>query len=164
MIVRTRFAPSPTGFLHIGGARTALFNYLFARSRGGKFLLRIEDTDLARSSKEAEKSIISSLKWLGIEYDEEIVYQSRLAKRHASVAKELVQRGKAYYCFSTQEEIAALRDSAMAKKEHFIFHSPWREADPSEYPAGQKPVIRIKAPRYGEMVINDLLQGEVRIA
>lgn len=163
MTVRTRFAPSPTGFLHIGGARTALFNYLFARSKGGKFLLRIEDTDLARSSKEAEKSIISSLKWLGIEYDEEIVYQSRLAKRHAEVAKELVQSGKAYYCFSTQEEIAALRDNAIAKKEHFIFHSPWREADPSEYPVGQAPVIRIKAPREGEMVINDLLQGEVRM-
>jgi glutamyl-tRNA synthetase len=163
MTVRTRFAPSPTGFLHIGGARTALFNYLFARSKGGKFLLRIEDTDLARSSQEAEESIISSLKWLGIEYDEEIVYQSKLAKRHASVAQELVQKGKAYYCFSTQEEIAALRDSAMAKKEHFIFHSPWREADSSEYPTDQKPVIRIKAPRQGEMVINDLLQGEVRM-
>ena len=163
MTVRTRFAPSPTGFLHIGGARTALFNYLFARSKGGKFLLRIEDTDLARSTKEAEEAIISSLKWLGIEYDEEILYQSRLAKRHASVAKELVERGKAYYCFSTQEEIAALRDSAIAKKEHFIFHSPWREADSSEYPAGQKPVIRIKAPREGEMIIHDLLQGEVRM-
>lgn len=163
MTVRTRFAPSPTGFLHIGGARTALFNYLFARSKDGKFLLRIEDTDLARSTKEAEESIISSLKWLGIEYDEEIVYQSRLAARHAAIAHELLKMGKAYYCFSTQEEIAALRDSAIAKKEHFIFHSPWREADPAQYPAGQKPVIRIKAPRHGEMIINDLLQGEVRM-
>lgn len=163
MTVRTRFAPSPTGFLHIGGARTALFNYLFARSKGGKFLLRIEDTDLARSSKEAEASIISSLKWLGIEYDEEVVYQSKLAARHGAVAHELVKMGKAYYCFSTQEEIAALRDSAIAKKEHFIFHSPWREANPAQYPAGQKPVIRIKAPREGEMIIHDLLQGEVRM-
>ncbi|MCP5369233.1 MAG: glutamate--tRNA ligase [Rickettsiaceae bacterium] len=163
MIVRTRFAPSPTGFLHIGGARTALFNYLFARAKGGKFLLRIEDTDRVRSNKEAEKSIISSLKWLDIEYDEEIIYQSQRAARHVEIAKQLIEAGKAYYCFATQEEIAVVRDAAIAKKEHFIFHSPWRDVDSSKYPAGQKPVIRIKAPREGEMVINDLLQGKVRM-
>lgn len=161
MTVVTRFAPSPTGFLHIGGARTALFNYLFAKKHGGKFLLRIEDTDKERSTGEATDAIFRSLEWLGITYDDKAVYQSHKSARHAAVAHELVKAGKAYFCFSSQEEIALLREAAMAKKEHFIFNSPWRDADPATYPKDIKPVIRLKAPREGTTIVRDLLQGTI---
>jgi glutamyl-tRNA synthetase len=162
MKVITRFAPSPTGYLHIGGARTALFNYLFAKHHGGKFLLRIEDTDLSRSTEAAKQAIIDSLKWLGLEHDGEIIYQSERADRHAEVANQLVAAGKAYYCFTPQEEIAASRDEARAKGEHFIFHSKWRDAGASQAPVGElQGVVRLKAPREGETVVDDLLQGKV---
>jgi glutamyl-tRNA synthetase len=161
MNVRTRFAPSPTGYLHIGGARTALFNYLFAKHHGGKFLLRIEDTDSARSTWEAKQAILTSLEWLDIGYDEEIIYQSERANRHREVAYKLVEMGKAYYCFSSQNEIAELRERALLDKEHFIFHSPWRDKTPDQKPDGIKPVIRIKAPRAGQTIVEDLLQGKV---
>ncbi len=163
MTVITRFAPSPTGFLHIGSARTALFNYLFSRRNNGKFLLRIEDTDKERSTKEATTAILESLKWLGLDYDDEIVYQSTRAARHQEVAHSLVKSGGAYFCFSSQEEIAALRSEALAKKEHFIFLSPWRDREESAYPKDIKPVIRLKAPREGVTIVKDLLQGDVAV-
>lgn len=161
MKVRTRFAPSPTGYLHIGGARTALFNYLYAKKHKGEFLLRIEDTDLSRSTKEAKDAILESLDWLDIKFDEEIVYQSTRKERHLEVANQLVNSGNAYYCFTDQDEIAKLREAARSKGEHFIFESPWRNAKSSEYPKDIKPVIRLKAPKEGETIVNDLLQGEV---
>ena len=161
MTVITRFAPSPTGYLHIGSARTALFNYLFAKKNSGKFLLRIEDTDKARSTPEATEAIFKSLKWLGIDHDGEAVFQSAREARHREAAHELVKVGRAYFCFSSQEEIAKLRDEAIAKKEHFIFHSPWRDADASKYPKDIKPVVRLKAPREGVTIVKDLLQGDV---
>lgn len=161
MTVITRFAPSPTGYLHIGSARTALFNYLFAKRNGGKFLLRIEDTDKERSTEAAKEAIISSLKWLDICWDDEIVYQSERAERHREIALELLNKGKAYYCFTSQEEIAALREAAIAKKEPFIFRSPWRDADPTTYPSNVKPVIRLKVPHEGETIVHDKLQGDV---
>lgn len=161
MTVRTRFAPSPTGYLHIGGARTALFNYLFAKHYGGKFLLRIEDTDAARSTESAKQAILTSLKWLSLEHDENIIYQSQRAARHAQVAENLVKAGKAYYCFTPQEEIIAMRAKARSESEHFIFHSKWRDIAADQHPKDQKPVIRLKAPRYGETIIDDLLQGKV---
>ena len=161
MTVITRFAPSPTGYLHIGGARTALFNYLFAKNQKGKFLLRIEDTDQQRSSDSAKEAILTSLKWLGLDWDGDVVYQSARHARHVEISKELLAKGKAYYCFSSQEEIAELRDKAISEKKHFIFHSPWRDKSPKDYPSGIKPVIRIKAPREGETVVKDLLQGDV---
>ena len=161
MTVRTRFAPSPTGYLHIGGARTALFNYLFAKHHGGKFLLRIEDTDSARSTWEAKQAILTSLEWLDISHDEEIIYQSERVNRHREVAYKLVEMGKAYYCFSSQNEIAAMRERALLDREHFIFHSPWRDKTQDQNPDGIKPVIRIKAPRDGQTIVDDLLQGKV---
>lgn len=163
MTIITRFAPSPTGYLHIGGARTALFNYLFARHNGGKFLLRIEDTDKERSTKAATEAIFNSLKWLGLEHDDEVVFQSERQERHMDVAYELVKAGRAYYCFSSQEEIAKLREAAIAKKEHFIFHSPWRDVDASKHPKDIKPVVRLKALREGVTVVKDLLQGDVTV-
>lgn len=162
MKVITRFAPSPTGYLHIGGARTALFNYLFAKHHGGKFLLRVEDTDIARSTESAKQAIIDSLEWLDLEHDGEIIYQSQRADRHVEIAKQLVDAGKAYYCFTPQEEIIAARDAARAKGEHFIFHSKWRDAGASQAPAGElQGVVRLKASREGETAVDDLLQGKV---
>ena len=163
MTVITRFAPSPTGFLHIGSARTALFNYLFAKKNKGKFLLRIEDTDKERSTKEATLAILESMKWLDLNYDAEVVYQSKRASRHQEVALNLVKQGKAYLCFSSQEEIAILREKALANKEHFIFHSPWRDVDVANHPKDIKPVIRLKAPKEGVTVVKDLLQGNVAV-
>lgn len=162
MIV-TRFAPSPTGFLHIGSARTALFNYLFARAHGGKFLLRIEDTDKTRSTLEAKEAILSSMKWLELNWDGEAVYQSSREQRHREVALTLLDKDKAYYCFSSQEEIEAARNEAIAKNEPFIFKSPWREADPSTYPEDRAAVIRLKVPRDGETITHDLVQGDVKV-
>lgn len=154
--VVTRFAPSPTGFLHIGGARTALFNWLYARGRGGKFLLRIEDTDRARSTPEATAAILQGLAWLGLDHDGEVISQFDRAARHAEVAHDLVAQGKAYKCFSTPEEIAAHREAHKTP-----FQSPWR--DRSDHPEGQPFVVRIKAPQDGTTVIRDEVQGDVKI-
>jgi glutamyl-tRNA synthetase len=160
--VVTRFAPSPTGFLHIGGARTALFNWLYARGRGGKFLLRIEDTDRARSTPEATAAILQGLDWLGLDHDGDVISQYDGAARHAAVAQELLARGKAYKCFSTQEEIAAFREAARAEGKSTLFRSPWREAVPETHPDAPF-VIRIKAPLDGVTVIRDEVQGDVTI-
>ena len=160
--VVTRFAPSPTGYLHIGGARTALFNWLYARGRGGKFLLRIEDTDRERSTSEATAAILRGLTWLGLDWDGAAVSQFAQKDRHAQVAHDMLTRGTAYKCFSTIDEIAAFRADAAAKGASYaVFQSPWRDADPATYP--QAPyVIRMRAPRSGETVIEDQVQGQVR--
>ena len=158
----TRFAPSPTGYLHIGGARTALFNWLYARGRGGKFLLRIEDTDRARSTPEATEAIVKGLDWLGLDHDGEIVSQFARAARHAEVAHSLLVAGKAYKCFATQDEIQAFREAAQAEKRSTLFQSPWRDADPASHPDAPY-VVRIKAPRDGVSVIKDQVQGDVTI-
>jgi glutamyl-tRNA synthetase len=159
----TRFAPSPTGYLHIGGARTALFNWLFARHYGGKFLLRIEDTDRARSTKEAIAAILDGMRWLGLDWDGHEYYQSQFWARHAEVAHRLLERGHAYRCFMSQDELAAQRDQARAERKPFRINSPWRERD-GEPPSGAgDPVIRLKAPREGETVIDDQVQGQVTV-
>ncbi|MQQ07027.1 glutamate--tRNA ligase [Epibacterium sp. SM1979] len=160
--VVTRFAPSPTGFLHIGGARTALFNWLYARGRGGKFLLRIEDTDRERSTPEATAAILQGMAWLGLDHDGEVISQFARADRHAEVANQLLAEGKAYKCFATQEEIAAFRDQAKAEGKSTLYRSPWRDADPATHPDAPF-VVRIKAPQDGETVIRDEVQGEVTI-
>ena len=160
--VVTRFAPSPTGYLHIGGARTALFNWLFARHHGGNYLLRIEDTDKARSTKEAIDAILDGLHWLGISGDGDPYFQSQFEKRHAEVAHELLDKGAAYRCYMTQEELAAAREKSQAERKPFRINSPWR--DRSDWPEDQPYVIRIKAPQDGETVIDDLVQGRVTVA
>ncbi|MFB9149340.1 glutamate--tRNA ligase [Roseovarius ramblicola] len=162
--VVTRFAPSPTGFLHIGGARTALFNWLYARGRGGKFLLRIEDTDRARSTPEASRAILDGLAWLGLGHDGEAMSQAARADRHAEVAYQLLAAGRAYKCFATQDEIEAFREAARAEGRSTLYQSPWRDADPATHPGDGAPhVIRIKAPRDGATVIADAVQGDVSI-
>ncbi|ATG47323.1 glutamate--tRNA ligase [Celeribacter ethanolicus] len=158
--VVTRIAPSPTGDMHIGTARTALFSWLYARGRGGKFLLRIEDTDRVRSTDSATQGILDGMAWLGLDYDGEAVSQFERAERHAEVAREMLEMGKAYKCFSTQDEIEAFREEARAKKESTLFRSPWRDADPSSYP-DMPYVIRVKAPREGVTVVKDRVQGDV---
>jgi len=159
----TRFAPSPTGYLHIGGARTALFNWLFARGRGGKFLLRIEDTDRERSTPEATSAILQGLTWLGLDWDGEAVSQFDRRDRHAEVAHEMLARGTAYKCFSSAEEIAAFRAAREAEGASYaVFQSPWRDADPATYPDAPY-AIRMKAPRSGETVIRDSVQGNVTV-
>ncbi len=158
--VVTRFAPSPTGMLHIGGARTALFNWLYARGRGGRFVLRIEDTDRARSTPEATQAILDGLTWLGLEWDGEPVSQFARAERHREVAHALLESGHAYKCFATQEEIAAQREKARAEGRSTLFLSPWRDADPASHP-DQPFAIRLKAPHEGETLINDAVQGKV---
>ncbi|MGK7652710.1 glutamate--tRNA ligase [Roseovarius sp. B08] len=160
--VVTRFAPSPTGYLHIGGARTALFNWLFARRHGGSFLLRIEDTDRARSTPEATQAILDGMAWLGLDHDGEVVSQAARADRHAEVANELLAKGQAYKCFATQEEIQAFRDQAKAEGRSTLYRSPWRDADPSTHPDAPY-VIRIKAPLDGTTTIADTVQGDVTI-
>ncbi len=160
--VVTRFAPSPTGFLHIGGARTALFNWLYARRHQGTFLLRIEDTDRARSTPEATAAILEGLTWLGLDWDGEPISQFARADRHAEVAHELLADGKAYKCYSTQEEIAAFREAARAGGKSTLFRSPWRDADPASHPDAPY-VVRIKAPQDGATVIRDRVQGDVTI-
>ncbi|MGR3759544.1 glutamate--tRNA ligase [Roseobacteraceae bacterium NS-SX3] len=160
--VVTRFAPSPTGFLHIGGARTALFNWLYARGRGGKFLLRIEDTDRERSTPEVTAAILQGLDWLGLDHDGEVISQFARAERHAEVARQLLAEGKAYKCFATQEEIAAFREEARAAGKSTLYRSPWRDADPATHPDAPY-VIRIKAPQSGVTVIKDEVQGDVTI-
>ncbi len=158
--VVTRFAPSPTGYLHIGSARTALFNWLYARHTNGRFLLRIEDTDRARSTPEATAAIFEGMRWLGLDWDGDAVSQAERALRHAEVASEMVARGTAYRCWSTPEEIAAFREQAKAEGRPPLFLSPWRDADPSTAPDAPF-VVRLKAPREGETVVDDLVQGAV---
>jgi glutamyl-tRNA synthetase len=164
MTVITRFAPSPTGMLHIGGARTALFNYLFARHMGGQFKLRIEDTDAARNSDAAYQAIVDGLKWLGLTFDGDIVYQSKNAERHREVALELVKNGGAYYCYTTQEELAEQRAAAEAKGEVFKYDRKWRPDAAGNTPPPPKditPSVRIKSPLSGEVVVKDAVQGDV---
>ena len=160
--VVTRFAPSPTGYLHIGGGRTALFNWLYARGRGGRFLLRIEETDRERSTPEATAAILRGLTWLGLDWDGDVVSQFERRDRHAEVAHEMLARGTAYKCFSTQEEIAAFRAAEEAAGRYPVFLSPWRDADPATHPDAPY-VIRMKAPRTGETLIDDQVQGRVVI-
>ena len=160
--VVTRIAPSPTGYMHIGTARTALFNWLYARGRGGKFLLRIEDTDRERSTPEATDAILRGMEWLGLDYDGEAVSQFERADRHAEIAHHLLSEGKAYKCFSTQEEIQEFRDAARAEGRSTLFQSPWRDADPDTHPEAPY-VVRIKSPETGVTVIQDQVQGDVTI-
>ncbi|MCC8980247.1 glutamate--tRNA ligase [Bradyrhizobium acaciae] len=159
--VVTRFAPSPTGFLHIGGARTALFNWLYARKLGGKMLLRIEDTDRERSTKEAIDAILDGLKWLELDWDGDVIYQFSRAARHREVAEGLLAAGRAYYCYATPEELAAMREKARAEGRTRLYDGMWRDRDPATAPAGVKPTIRLKAPQTGETVIEDQVQGRV---
>ncbi len=161
--VVTRFAPSPTGFLHIGGARTALFNWLLARHLGGKYLLRIEDTDRARSTEPAIEAIFDGLDWLGLMGDEPATFQFARSDRHAEVAGQLLESGHAYRCYLTQEELQARREAAQAERRTFRLDSEWRDADPATWPSDLPYVVRIKAPRDGETVIEDLVQGTVTV-
>ena len=158
--VVTRFAPSPTGYLHIGGARTALFNWLYARGRGGKFLLRIEDTDRARHNEAAVAAIIDGLSWLGLDWDGDPISQYGRRERHAEVARELLEKGAAYRCYMTPEETEAAREKAREEKARF--ESPWREADPATAPKDAPFAIRFRAPRDGETLVRDVVQGDVR--
>jgi glutamyl-tRNA synthetase len=157
----TRFAPSPTGFLHIGGARTALFNWLYARQQGGKMLLRIEDTDRERSTKAAIDAILDGLHWLGLNWDGDVIYQFANAARHREVAEQMLADGKAYRCYASPEELASMREQARAAGKPMRYDGRWRDRDPSEAPAGVKPVIRLRAPDHGETVIEDQVQGRV---
>lgn len=159
-----RFAPSPTGYLHIGGARTALFNWLYAKGRGGKMLLRIEDTDRERNNPAAVAAILDGLKWLQLDWDGDTVSQFARAQRHRQVAEELLARGRAYKCWLTPAELDKMREEAQAEKRPLTIRSPWRDRDPSEAPAGVPYVIRLKAPREGETVVEDLVQGRVVFA
>ena len=162
--IRTRFAPSPTGLLHIGGARTALFNYLFARHHGGTFLLRIEDTDRARSTPEATEVILKGLDWLDLKPDEPAVYQSAREARHAEVARQLLEQGRAYRCYATKEELDRMRAEAIAAGRPPRYDGRWRDRDPGEAPPGAPFAIRIRAPQEGVTEVEDLVQGTVRVA
>src|SRR5688572_1704207 len=157
----TRFAPSPTGFLHIGGARTALFNWLYTRGRGGKMLLRIEDTDRERSTKEAIDAILDGLNWLGISWDGDATYQFPRAARHREVVEQMLAAGAAYRCYATPEELTEMREKARAEGRKRLYDGRWRDRDPSEAPPGLKPAIRLRAPLEGETVIEDHVQGRV---
>jgi glutamyl-tRNA synthetase len=164
MSVITRFAPSPTGFLHIGGARTALFSWLFARRHGGKFLLRIEDTDRARSTQAAVEAILDGLSWLGLNWDDEVIFQFSRASRHAEVAHKLLAEGKAYKCYCTPAELEAMREQAKAEGRPIRYDGRWRDRPESEAPVGVLPVVRLKAPQGGETTVKDHVQGEVTVA
>lgn len=159
--VVTRFAPSPTGFLHIGGARTALFSWLYARGRGGKMLLRIEDTDRERSTQAAIDAILDGLNWLGVTWDGDVVYQFSRAARHREIAERLLADGKAYRCYASPEELQEMREAARREGRSKLYDGRWRDRDPSEAPPGVKPVIRLKAPLTGETAIEDKVQGRV---
>ncbi len=163
MTVVTRFAPSPTGFLHIGGARTALFNWLFARHHGGKYLLRIEDTDRARSTEPAIAAILDGLSWLGLAWDGDVTYQFSRAARHAEVAHQMLAMGKAYHCYCTPQELEEMRAAQKAAGKPMRYDGRWRDRDPKDAPAGVKPVIRLRAPQDGFTVIQDAVQGEVKV-
>ncbi len=162
--VVTRFAPSPTGYLHIGGARTALFNWLYAKANGGKMLLRIEDTDRKRSSADAIDAILDGLRWLGLEWDGEPFYQHARAERHGEVVKKLLDKSLAYKCYAKPDELEKMRESAHAEGRSAVYDGMWRDRDPSDAPAGVDPVIRFKAPNEGETVIDDQVQGTVTVA
>lgn len=161
MSIVTRFAPSPTGLLHIGGARTALFNWLYAKKHGGQFILRIDDTDRERSTDEATAAILSGLKWLGIDWDQGPFYQHQLLARHTAVAEEMLAQGLAYKCFATPDELTAMRAAAVAANRPPRYDGRWRDRDPAEAPAGAPFVIRLKAPQNGETVIQDQILGSV---
>jgi len=163
MTVVTRFAPSPTGFLHIGSARTALFNWLYARAKGGRFLLRIEDTDRARSTDEAVQAILDGLKWLELGWDGDWISQFARRERHAEVARTLLAEGRAYHCYATQDELAEMRETARAEGRPVRYDGRWRDRDPAEAPAGVPPVVRLRAPQEGETVLDDRVQGPVRV-
>ena len=163
MTVVTRFAPSPTGYLHIGGARTALFNWLFARRHGGRFLLRIEDTDRARSTQAAVDALLDGLTWLGLHWDGEAVSQFERRHRHAEVAAAMLAAGQAYHCYCSHEELTALREAQKAAGQPTRYDGRWRDRPATEAPPGVKPVVRLKAPREGETVIEDRVQGTVRV-
>jgi len=163
MTVVTRFAPSPTGFLHIGGARTALFNWLFAKHHGGKYLLRIEDTDRARSTEPAIAAILDGLGWLGLQHDGEVTYQFSRAARHAEVAHQMLAAGNAYHCYCSPQELDEMRAAQKAAGKPMRYDGRWRDRDPKEALAGVAPVIRLKAPQTGQTVIKDLVQGEVTV-
>ena len=164
MTVVTRFAPSPTGFLHIGGARTALFNWLFSRHHGGSYLLRIEDTDRKRSTQDAIDAILDGLQWLGLGADEEPLFQSTRLDRHAEIARQLLADGKAYHCYCTPEELAEMRETAKAEGRSMRYDGRWRDRDPSDAPADIPPVVRFKAPQAGETLLQDSVQGDVTVA
>ena len=159
--VVTRFAPSPTGYLHIGGARTALFSWAYAQNKGGKMLLRIEDTDRERSTEAAVTALVDGLTWLGLTWDGEPISQFARADRHAEVARELVERGHAYYCYCSPAELDQMREEARAAGKPPRYNGYWRDRDPKEAPAGVAPVIRIKAPLSGDIVVDDHVQGKV---
>ncbi|MDA1090008.1 MAG: glutamate--tRNA ligase [Proteobacteria bacterium] len=168
MTVVTRFAPSPTGYLHIGGARTALYNWLFAKHHaeygsGGRFLLRIEDTDRKRSTEDAVAAILDGLKWLGLDWDGDAVSQFTMAGRHAEIARQLLDEGNAYKCYCSPEELQEMRDSARAEGRKTMYDGRWRDRDPADAPPGVDPVIRLRAPHNGETVIPDMVQGEVKV-
>src|SRR5262245_1533245 len=163
MTVVTRFAPSPTGFLHIGGARTALFNWLYARHTGGKFLLRIEDTDRARSTQTAVDAILDGLSWLGVQWDGDVLYQFPRAARHAEVARQMLAEGKAYYCYASPQELEEMREAQKKAGMPIRYDGRWRDHDPKEAPEGVAPVIRLKAPQHGQTVVQDAVQGEVKV-
>src|ERR1051325_4984411 len=163
MTIVTRFAPSPTGYLHIGGARTALFNWLFARHHGGKYLLRIEDTDRARSTEPAIEAILDGLSWLGLDWDGDVTYQFARAARHAEVARQMLAEGKAYYCYASPQELEEMRAAQRRAGVPIRYDGRWRDRDPREAPAGVSPVIRLKAPHSGQTVIQDAVQGEVTV-
>jgi len=163
MTVVTRFAPSPTGFLHIGGARTALFNWLFARHHGGRYLLRIEDTDRARSTKPAIEAILDGLSWLGLDWDGDVLFQFARAERHAEVARRMLAEDKAYYCYASPQELEEMRDAQRRAGVPVRYDGRWRDRDPKEAPPGVAPVIRLRAPQSGQTVIQDAVQGEVKV-
>jgi len=163
MAVVTRFAPSPTGFLHIGGARTALFNWLYARHHGGEFLLRIEDTDRKRSTPEAVDAILEGLRWLELDWDRDTYLQSQRSERHAEAAHDLLAQGRAYHCYCSAEELAEMRETAKREGRSMRYDGRWRDRDSSEAPEGVAPVIRLKAPLEGETVVGDQVQGPVRV-
>ena len=162
--VVTRFAPSPTGFLHIGGARTALFNWLYAKGRDGRMLLRIEDTDRKRSTKEAIDAILDGMSWLGLEWDGEPVYQHSRVARHQEMVAELLAKGLAYKCYATPEELEEMRNEAHAEGRTAVYNGLWRDRDPSDAPAGIEPAIRFRSPEDGETVIDDQVMGPVTVA
>ena len=164
MTVVTRFAPSPTGFLHVGGARTALFNWLYARHTNGKFLLRIENTDRARSTDESVQAIFDGLDWLGLAHDGEVVFQAKGAERHGELARQMLDTGQAYRCWCTPDELTEMREQARAEGRRMFYDRRWRDRDPAEAPAGIAPVVRFRAPTEGETIVEDLVQGAVRVA
>lgn len=163
MTVITRFAPSPTGMLHLGGARTALFCYLFSKHMGGQFLLRVEDTDRERSTPEATQAILDGMRWLGLTWDGDVVYQSRNQARHAAVVQQLLNAGKAYRCYASPEELEEMRASAMAAGLSPRYDGRWRDAAPNTPIPNQPPAIRLRAPQTGSTVVNDLIQGRIEV-